>query len=97
MDRRASVFRCLWRDGLSLSGADVDAINDAAKPRWLALPPRAAAQEVVDAARAADAALDGASADLLQQIADSGYPITISRAVHRNEHLHEIEQVLQRR
>jgi hypothetical protein len=93
-DHRAANLVERWqRQGIGRSDADVDAINDAAKAQWLALPPRVAAQQAVDAARAADAALDAAP-DLVEQIVAIGYPINPSRAVHRREHLDEIERAL---
>ena len=95
-DRRAANLVERWlRQGIGRSDADVDAINDAAKAQWLALPPRAAAQHAVEAARTIDAALDAAP-DLVEQIVAIGYPINPSRAVHRREHLDEIERALAR-
>ena len=95
-DRRAANLVERWlRQGIGRSDADVDAINDAAKAQWLALPPRVAAQQAVQAARAIDAALDAAP-DLVEQIVAIGYPINPSRAVHRREHLDEIERALAR-
>jgi len=60
----------------------------------VALSPRAAAEEVVAAARAADRELDNASPELLQQIIAAGPAISLARAHHRNEHLDQIEQAL---
>jgi len=95
-DRRAANLVERWqRQGISRSDADVDAINDAAKAQWLALPPRVAAQQAVETARAIDAALDAAPV-LVEQIVAIGYPINPSRAVHRREHLDEIERALAR-
>jgi hypothetical protein len=95
-DQRAALLLARWqRDGVSPSDADADVINDAAKAQWLALPPRVAAQQAVDAAWAADSALDGASPELLQQIVDLGSPISVQRSFHRAEHLDEIERSLQ--
>ncbi len=95
-DRRAVILVERWRkQGIGRSDADIDAINDAAKADWLALPPRVAAQQALEAARAIDAALDAAPA-LVEQIVAIGYPINPSRAVHRREHLDEIERALAR-
>jgi len=95
-DRRAANLVERWlRQGIGRSDADVDAINDAAKAQWLALPPRVAAQQAAEAARTIDAALDAAP-DLVEQIVAIGYPINPSRAVHRREHLDEIERALAR-
>lgn len=95
-DRRAANLVERWqRQGIGRSDADVDAINDAGKFQWLALPPRVAAEQAVAAARAIDAALDAAP-DLVEQIVAIGYPINPSRGVHRREHLDEIERALAR-
>jgi hypothetical protein len=93
-DRRAVILVERWRkQGIGRSDADINAINDAAKADWLALPPRVAAHQALEAARAIDAALDAAPA-LVEQIVAIGYPINPSRAVHRREHLDEIERAL---
>jgi uncharacterized damage-inducible protein DinB len=94
-DRRAALLIERWqRDGVGASAADVDAVNDAAKAQWLALPPRVAAEQAVEAAQAADAALEASSRELVQQIVDIGYPINIRRGIHRGQHLDEIERSL---
>jgi hypothetical protein len=76
--------------------ADVDWINDAAKPVQLALPPRRAATLAVETARAADHAVAALSDELLARNAVAGSPINLVRARHRREHLDEIEQALAR-
>jgi Mycothiol maleylpyruvate isomerase N-terminal domain len=93
-DRRAAILVERWRrDGVSISHIDVDVVNDSAKTDWLALPPRVAARQAVEAARAADAALDAAP-ELVEQIVAVGYPINVRRSVHRKEHLDPIERAL---
>ena len=96
-DERAAVLVERWqREGVAgPSEADVEAVNGAAKPQWLALPPRVAAALAVQAARKADAALDAASPHLIDQIVAAGPPISLSRAEHRAEHLDEIERSIQ--
>ena len=92
LDRRAAILVARWqKQGIGRSDSDVDAINDTAKTDWLALPPRKAAQLAVEAARAIDAALDAAP-ELVDQIVAIGYPINPARAVHRRDHLDEIER-----
>jgi hypothetical protein len=96
-DWRAVILVARWTgQGVRPSAADVDAVNDAAKRQWLALAPRVAADQAVEAARMADAALDAASSELIAQIAANGLPISLSRADHRLEHLDEIERALGR-
>jgi len=77
--------------------ADVDWINDSAKPMFLALSPRRAADLAVSIARAADRTVQGLSDEMLARNAASGAPLNVVRAVHRREHLRELEQVLGRR
>ncbi len=97
-DRRAAYLVARWqRENLEPSESDavldVDSINDAAKPQWLALAPRAAANEAIAAGEAANRALDEASPRLIEQIARA-HPINLARAEHRREHLDEIEGAL---
>src|SRR5919199_2901364 len=82
-DNRAAILVERWRRaGVGPSPIDVPVVNDGAKPQWLALAPRAAAEGAVQAARAADSALDAADEALLQQIAAAN-EINLSRALHR--------------
>jgi hypothetical protein len=76
--------------------ADVDWINDAAKPTQLALPPRVAATLAVAAARAADHAVATLPDALLARNAAASSPINLLRAEHRREHLDEIDRALAR-
>lgn len=77
--------------------ASVDWINDAAKPLFLAVPPREAARIAVATAEAADQRVAGLSDALIAANAAAGSPINVHRAEHRREHLDEIEQALARR
>lgn len=74
--------------------ADVDWINDAAKPQQLALPPRRAATLAVETARATDHAVATLSDELLARNAAAGSPVYLLRSRHRREHLDEIEKAL---
>jgi hypothetical protein len=72
----------------------VNWINDAAKPIFLALPPRIAARVAVEAAEAADRAVAGMSDELLAKNDEIGLIINPVRAEHRQEHLDELERAL---
>jgi uncharacterized damage-inducible protein DinB len=74
----------------------VDWINDATKPIFLAVPPRAAAQTALDAAEAADRAVAEMSDDLLAKNNQTGNVINPVRAEHRQEHLDELEHAFPR-
>ena len=78
------------------NASDVDWINDSAKPMFLALPPRRAAELAVSIARAADRAVEALPDELLARNAAAGAPLNVVRATHRRQHLDEIERVLGR-
>ena len=74
---------------------NVEAVNDAAKPLCLALPPRAAAQLALRLAEEADRKVAALSDEMLAKIRANGSPpFNLSRAIHRKEHLDEIEREL---
>lgn len=75
-------------------GEDVDWINDAAKPIFLAIPPRVAAGIAIEAADAADRAVAEMSDELLAKDEEIGWIISPLRAEHRQEHLDELEEAL---
>jgi len=75
---------------------DVDWINDAGKPFLLALSPRKAAEMAVTIAEAVDRRVAALPEELVAKNAAAGGPLNLSRAVHRKEHLDEIERVLTR-
>lgn len=77
--------------------SDIDWINDAAKPMFLALPPRRAADLAVSLARAADRAVETLSDEMLARNVAAGTPLNLVRAVHRREHLDEIAHAVSRR
>ena len=74
---------------------DTDAANEAAKPLCLALRPRDAAELAVRLAEETDARVKALSDAMLTKIAAKGAPpFNLSRAIHRKEHLDEIERAL---
>jgi Mycothiol maleylpyruvate isomerase N-terminal domain len=74
--------------------ADVDWINDAGKPLFLAVPPRKAAELAVAIAEATDRKVETLPEDLVARNAAAGSPLNLSRADHRREHLDDIERTL---
>jgi DinB superfamily len=91
-----------WLDKWAITGEptahepeNVEAVNDAAKPLCLALPPRLAAELSLRLADEADAKVRALSDAMLAKIATKGSPpFNLSRAIHRKEHLDEIEPLL---
>jgi len=97
-DQRAFILLDRWqREGVTPppdDGAHVDWINDAAKPMFLALPPRRAAELAVAIAEAADRKVESLPDELVKRNAAAGAPVALTRATHRREHLDEIERAL---
>ncbi len=76
------------------NAADVDWINEAAKPLILALPPRRAAEIALAVAEAVDRKLETLPDDLVERNAAAGSPLNFVRADHRRQHLDEIERAI---
>jgi len=97
-DQRAFILLDRWqREGVTPppdDEANIDWINDAAKPMFLALPPRRAAELAVAIAEATDRKVESLSDELVNRNAAAGTPVTLTRANHRREHLDEIERGL---
>jgi mycothiol maleylpyruvate isomerase-like protein len=99
-DQRALVLLERWQQtGVaprSADEADVDWINDAAKPLCLALPPRAAAHVALATAEAIDGKVRALRPELAKAATAPGSPVSLRRAEHRRAHLDEIERSLGR-
>jgi hypothetical protein len=93
-DRRVmTVLEGTERDGV-LFAPEVDIlVNDLSLPLWAAIPPRAAARIAIETAEALDARLEGYPPELLEQVYAS-YKRWVIRALHRNEHLDEVDAAL---
>jgi hypothetical protein len=83
------------RDGkLFLFEIDIR-VNELSLPLWAAIPPRAAATLAVETAQALDARLAGFPPELLEQVHAYNRRWVI-RALHRNDHLDEVDAALRR-
>jgi DinB family protein len=95
-DARAIYFIDKWGpDGepSTYQEEDTDAINDSAKPLCLALRPRDAAQLALRVAEESDEKVKTLSDAMLVKIgAKGGPPFNLARAIHRREHLDDIER-----
>ena len=78
----------------ALDEADVDWVNDAAKPMLLAVPPRKAAELTLAIAEAVDRKVETLTDDQIARNTAAGNPLNLDRAEHRKEHLNEIEAAL---
>jgi hypothetical protein len=97
-DAKAIYYLDKWVAGAEptpYEDEDTDAINDSAKPLCLALRPRDAAELTLREAEEADGKIKALSDDMLRKIeATGGPPFNLSRAIHRKEHLDQIEDEL---
>jgi len=95
-DYRALVLIRRWKQtGVKEPSAmDVHAINDAMRPLLHAIPPRQAAEIVLEAAAAVDTEIEGLSPDLIAQIEAIGSSFRLNRGIHRLEHIDQIQSAL---
>ena len=97
-DVRAIYWLDKWARGVPPSAYEpenTEAVNESAKPLCLALRPRDAAQLALRLADEADGKVKALSEAMLAKIrATGGPPFNLSRAIHRREHLDDIEQEL---
>ena len=97
-DARAIYFLDKWGpngEPSTYEPEDTDAVNNSAKPLCLALPPRDAAQLALQLAEESDRKVKALSDAMLAKIrARGGPPFNLSRAIHRKEHLDDIDGAL---
>ena len=68
-------------------------VNDLSLPLWAAIPPRDAARICIETSEALDKQLEEYSPELLEEIFNYNKRWVI-RALHRNEHLDEVDAAL---
>jgi hypothetical protein len=97
-DARAIYWLDKWATGIAptpYEPENTEAVNESAKPLCLALPPRDAADLAMRLAEEADGKVKALSDSMLAKIRATGAPpFNLSRAIHRKEHLDEINSVL---
>ncbi len=97
-DQRMIVLLRRWKvAGVEPSPIDPDMTNDALQPLCLRLPAQAAIDLCLSSAQTIDAELESLSAGLIEQIEASGTHFRFDRALHRDDHLSQIESHLGRR
>jgi hypothetical protein len=95
-DRRAMHVLDLTERNGKLSVPEIDiALNDFATPLWSAIPPRDAARLAVESAERLNERLETFPAALLEEIYHHNQRLVL-RALHRNEHLDEVDAALKR-
>jgi hypothetical protein len=68
-------------------------VNDMSLPLWAAIPPREAARLAIESAAALDQRLEAFPPVLLEEVG-ARYERWLLRALHRDEHLDEVEAAL---
>jgi hypothetical protein len=100
-DQRSALLLDRWRQEGVIPPPDdevnIDWINDASRPLFLEVSPRAAAALVILSAEAADRAVEQLPPDLVERNAEHATPVNLRRADHRQGHLDDIERALGRR
>jgi hypothetical protein len=94
-DYRVLALLRRWQaEGVDESPIDPHAMNEALKPLCLALEPRAAVELCISAAEITDSEVARISPELIGEIEASPTHFRFNRALHRNDHLGEIERIL---
>jgi hypothetical protein len=71
-------------------------VNDLSLPLWAAIPPREAARIAIETSADLDQRLEAYPQNLLEEIYNSNKRWVV-RALHRNEHLDEVDAALKRK
>jgi hypothetical protein len=93
-DRRNLATLMEWeRNGVQVRPLGPDSLNDDMLPHWLGMEPGEVAAEVLAAAEDIDAKIETLNTGLVEEILTKRAR-TLVRAIHRNEHLDEVERAL---
>ena len=95
--RAAVLIERFARLGAAPSPADVEVLNDTVHAMTTAFPPRAVARLAVEAAARVDQGLQSMPDHLMEAVPAMGHPFSLTRHVHRAEHLDEIDRALEKR
>ncbi len=93
-DRRVLQILDMTEHGGKLFSPAIDvSVNDVSLPLWAAIPPREAARLAIETAETLDARLENFPPELLNEIYTQK-PRWVVRALHRGEHLEEVDAAL---
>jgi len=94
-DQRVLVLLRRWKaTGIDDSAVDSQLINDALKPLCHAIDPRTAISRCLAAAAETDAEIAATSPELVAQIEAGPNHFRFNRALHRNDHINDIETLI---
>ncbi len=93
-ERRALLVLEHTEQSGKLSPVEINlAVNDLSLPLWAAIPPRKAARLAIEMAETLDKRLESFPEKLLEEIYNYNQRLVV-RALHRNEHLDEVDAAL---
>jgi hypothetical protein len=97
-DQRSLVLIRKWKQSgvVEPVPVNIEVLNDALLPLWLALPPREASRLALECAEAVDGELAQTDADLIAEMERIEGKSRVYRSIHRKMHLDEIEALLNR-
>jgi hypothetical protein len=94
-DRRAlGVLKKWQKEGVTPELIDPDPVNEALLGLCEAVSPWLTTRLAIEAAREVDQAIEHLTPQLLAEIEQNGTGLRLNRALHRREHLDEIEEAL---
>jgi hypothetical protein len=94
-DQRVLVLLRRWKEhGLDDSPVDSQMINDALRPLCHALDPRTAVSLCLASAEETDAEIAGTTEDLIAEIEASPTHFRFNRALHRYDHIKDVEALI---
>ena len=94
-DQRAVVLLRKWKqDGIAPSPIDTDIVNEATRKLCLSIPPDIAVQLVLTSVLEIDREIEQLDAEALSEVETTGKTVRLNRALHRGEHVAQIERVL---
>jgi hypothetical protein len=94
-DQRAVVLLRKWKqDGIAPSPIDTDIVNEATRQLCLSIPPNIASHLVLTSALEIDREIEQLGAETLEEVETTGKTVRLNRALHRGEHLAQIELAL---
>jgi len=94
-DQRVLVLLRRWKEeGIDESPVDSQLINDALKPLCHTIEPRTAVRMCLASAEETDAEIAATSAVLVAEIESSPNHFRFNRALHRNDHINDIERLI---
>jgi hypothetical protein len=96
-DQRIIVLLRRWKqEGVDPSPVDPDMINNALQPLLVALDPHKAVELCLSSAREVETEIETVSTELYEAIEAAPVHFRFNRALHRDDHLNEIERILER-